>query len=421
MSLPRFSFGVGDRFAHQAAAQLAAFERLAAAGVIVAPVWNKSNREHTFIGSEPASVRAAAETAVTAGRWPHPWFVDADHIRLETVDRFVASSDFFTIDVADSIGKPAPAAEIAAFVARHPELAGTLRLAGVAEPLVFDADVVARIAGQYLLAAREAGAIHRHIAARKGGSGFVTEVSMDETDSPQTPRELLVILALLADERVPLDTIAPKFTGRFNKGVDYVGDLAGFEREFNDDLGVLAHASASYGLPAGLKLSVHSGSDKFSLYPIIRRALERTGAGVHVKTAGTTWLEELIGLSEAGGDGLALAKEIYAYALGSVDELCAPYATVIDIDRARLPSAAEVASWDGPRLAAAIRHLPADPRFNPHLRQLLHVSFKVAAKQGARYTDLLVAHRDIVGRQVTENLWERHLRPLFAPQRGSDA
>jgi hypothetical protein len=163
---------------------------------------------------------------------------------------------------------------------------------------------------------------------------------------------------------------------------------------------------------------VHSGSDKFSLYPVIRRALERTGAGVHVKTAGTTWLEELIGLSEAGGDGLALAKEIYAYALEHVDELCAPYATVIDIDRTRLPAAAEVASWEGPRLAAAIRHLPADPRFNPHVRQLLHVSFKVAAKQGARYTDLLVAHRDIVGRQVTENLYERHLRPLFAPQRG---
>ncbi|MEI8367138.1 MAG: tagaturonate epimerase family protein [Planctomycetia bacterium] len=419
--LPRLSFGVGDRFAHQAAAQLAAFEHLEADGVLVAPVWNKSNREHGFVGSAPPSVRAAAAQAVEERGWGHPWFVDADHIRLETVDRFLDTSDFFTIDVADSIGNPAPAAEIAAFVARHPELTGTLNVAGVAEPLVLTGDIVAAIAGNYLLAAREAGAIHRHIKARKGGAWFVTEVSMDETESPQTPRELLVILCLLADERVPLDTIAPKFTGRFNKGVDYVGDLVAFEREFNDDLAVLAHAASEYGLPVGLKLSVHSGSDKFSLYPVIRRALERSGAGVHVKTAGTTWLEELIGLSEAGGDGLALTREIYAYALGAIDELCAPYATVIDIDRARLPSAAELASWDGPRLAAAIRHLPADPRFNPHVRQLLHVSFKVAAKQGARYTDLLLAHRDIVGRQVTENLYERHLRPLFAPQRGSVA
>ncbi len=419
--LPPLSFGVGDRFAHQAAAQLAAFERLAADGVIVAPVWNKSNREHLFVGSEPPSVLAAASSAVERSRWPHPWFVDADHIRLKTVDRFLETSNFFTIDVADSIGRPAPAADTAAFVARHPELLRTMHVDGVAEPLVLTADIVAGIAGRYLLAAREAGAIHRHIVASKGETGFITEVSMDETDSPQTPRELLVILALLADQRVPLDTIAPKFTGRFNKGVDYVGDLAAFEREFNDDLAILAHAAAAYGLPAGLKLSVHSGSDKFSLYPVIRRALGRSGAGVHVKTAGTTWLEELIGLSEAGGEGLDLAREIYAYALEHVDELCAPYATVIDIDRSRLPSAGDVASWDGPRLAAAIRHVPSDPRFNADVRQLLHVSFKVAAKAGRRYTDLLVAHRDIVGRQVTDNLYERHLRPLFAPEGGKTA
>ena len=419
--LPPLSFGVGDRFAHQAAAQLAAFERLAADGVIVAPVWNKSNREHLFVGSEPPSVLAAASSAVEGSRWPHPWFVDADHIRLETVDRFLETSNFFTIDVADSIGRPAPAADMAAFVARHPELLRTMHVDGVAEPLVLTADIVAGIAGRYLLAAREAGTIHRHIVASKGDTRFVTEVSMDETDSPQTPRELLVILALLADQRVPLDTIAPKFTGRFNKGVDYVGDLAAFEREFNDDLAILAHAAAAYGLPAGLKLSVHSGSDKFSLYPVIRRALGRSGAGVHVKTAGTTWLEELIGLSEAGGEGLDLAREIYAYALEHVDELCAPYATVIDIDRSRLPSARDVASWDGPRLAAAIRHVPTDPRFNADVRQLLHVSFKVAAKAGRRYADLLVAHRDIVGRQVTDNLYERHLRPLFAPEGGKTA
>jgi len=413
MSLPRFSFGVGDRFAHQAAAQLAAFERLAAEGVIVAPVWNKSNREHTFIGSEPASVRVTAAAAVTASRWPHPWFVDADHIRLETVDRFVDTSDFFTIDVADSIGKPASDADVAAFVSRHRELAGTLTIPGCYEPIELDEQSLGAIARQYLLACREAGEIYRHIQGRLGSRPFVTEVSMDETDLPQTPPQLLVILALLADERIPLETIAPKFTGRFNKGVDYVGDLARFEREFADDIAVLAFAADRYDLPRSLKLSVHSGSDKFSLYPVIRRVLESTGAGVHLKTAGTTWLEELIGLAEAGGDGLVLAKEIYAYALDHVDELCGPYATVIDIDRSKLPSAAEVNDWSGPMLAAAIRHVPTNPQFNANVRQLLHVSFKVAAKQGARYTDLLTANREIVARQVTENIFDRHFRPLF--------
>jgi hypothetical protein len=413
MSLPRFSFGVGDRFAHQAEAQLAAFERLAAAGVIVAPVWNKSNREHSFIGSEPGSVRAAAAAAVAARRWSHPWFVDADHIRLETVDRFLDSSDFFTIDVADSIGRPASDADVAAFIARHGELVGSLRIPGCQESIQLDTTSLEAIVRQYLLACREAGEIYRHIAAQRTDRPFVTEVSMDETDLPQTPPQLLVILALLADERIPLQTIAPKFSGRFNKGVDYVGDLAQFEREFADDIAVLAFAADRYGLPPTVKLSVHSGSDKFSLYPVIRRVLAATGAGLHLKTAGTTWLEELIGLAEAGGDGLALAREIYAYALDHVDELCGPYATVIDIDRSRLPSAAEVNGWSGPRLAAAIRHVPTNPEFNANVRQLLHVSFKVAAKQGRRYTDLLEANREVVARQVTENMFDRHLRPLF--------
>jgi hypothetical protein len=275
-------------------------------------------------------------------------------------------------------------------------------------------DDLTRIVKKYLLAVQDAAKIYRHIAAKKGGEDhFIAEVSMDETDAPQTPPELLVILAMLADAGVKLQTIAPKFTGRFNKGVDYVGDLAQFEKEFDDDLAVLAFAVKAYGLPANLKLSVHSGSDKFSLYPIIRRALVRTGAGLHLKTAGTTWLEECIGLCEAGGEGLSLVKEIYGYALDHVDEFCAPYAAVIDIHRDQLPSAAEVAKWDGPRFASALRHIPTHPQFNPHVRQLLHVSFKVAAKHGDRYLDLLKANAEVVGKNVTENIFERHMAPLF--------
>ena len=412
-SLPRLSFGVGDRFSHQAAAQLAAFERLEGEGVIVAPVWNKSNREHGFVGSEPPSVRAAAAKGVEERGWRHPWFVDADHIRLETVDRFLDTSDFFTIDVADSIGKPAGEPEVATFLAKHQELTAPLTIPGIAAPVSLSVETSGRVARSYLLACREAGEIFRHIRSKRG-DGVAIEVSMDETDAAQTPPELLVILALLADEGVPLQTIAPKFTGRFNKGVDYVGDLAGFEKEFSDDVAVLAYAANRYGLPKNLKLSVHSGSDKFALYPIIRRIVERTGAGLHLKTAGTTWLEEMIGLAEAGGDGLALAKEIYAYAYDHVEEFCAPYATVIDINRTKLPPPAEVASWNGPQLAAALRHVPVNPAFNSHMRQLVHVSFKVAAKQGKRYLDLLIANRDVVAKQVTENIYDRHLKPLFA-------
>jgi len=411
--LEKFSIGVGDRFAHQAKAQLRACQLLAADGAEVVPVWNKSNREHTFIGSEPASVLVAAQAAVNALDWKQGWHVDADHIRLETVDRFLPHADFFTIDVADSIGQPAAPEAVSAFVDRHPELIGTISIPQIATPFHTTRAEIERIAGKFLLAVHDAGKIYRHIAAAKGEDKIIAEVSMDETDTPQTPPELLVILAALADEKVRAQTIAPKFTGRFNKGVDYVGDLAQFEKEFHDDLAVIAFAIARYGLPANLKLSVHSGSDKFSLYPIIRRTLPKFGAGLHLKTAGTTWLEELIGLAEAGGEGLALAREIYAGAIGHVDEFCAPYASVIDIDKAKLPTAEEVAGWTSDQFTGALRHDQQHPLFNKSFRQLLHVAFKLAAKKGQRYLDLLVANEEIVGRNVTENLYARHLKPLF--------
>ncbi len=404
---------MGDRFAHQGKAQLQACALATKLGADVVPVWNKSNREHLFIGTEPSSLRAEADAAVQALGWKKPYHVDADHIRLETVDRFIAPSDFFTIDVADSIGKAADPKDVKAFVDRHPELAGKLSIPHIGHPLDISRAEVERVANKFLLAVQDAGKIYRHIAKAKGEANFITEVSMDETDSPQTPPELLIILAALADEKIPLQTIAPKFTGRFNKGVDYVGDLQQFEKEFNEDLAVIAFAIQKYGLPPSLKLSVHSGSDKFSIYEPMRKALKKFGAGLHLKTAGTTWLEELIGLAEAGSDGLDMAKEIYAYAIEHVDEFCEPYKTVIDIDKKKLPTAAEVNGWNSQQFVSALRHDQKNPEYNPSFRQLLHVSFKVAAKKGDRYLNALKKHETVIAKNVTTNLFERHLKPLL--------
>lgn len=411
--IAKYSVGVGDRFAHQAKAQLQACMKAADQGATIAPVWNKSNREHNIIGSEPPSVRAAAETAVKELGWKGEWHVDADHIGLKTVDRFLEVSDFFTIDVADFIGQPADPAAVKAFVDRHPELVGKIEIAGIDRPFETSQSDVSAIVGKYLLAVQEAGRVYRYIESKKGAEVIIPEVSMDETDNPQTPPELLIILAAIADEKIPIQTVAPKFTGRFNKGVDYVGDLAQFEREFNDDLCVIAHAVKQYGLPDNLKLSVHSGSDKFSLYPVIKKAIAKHNAGVHLKTAGTTWLEEIIGLAEADGDGLALAKEIYAEALSHIDELCAPYATVIDIDRAKLPSVEAVKGWTSEQFVRAVRHNQSDAQYNPSMRQLLHVGFKVAAKMGDRYLRQLEACEPSIARNVTTNLFDRHIQPLF--------
>jgi hypothetical protein len=415
--LPKYSVGTGDRFAHQAKAQLRACIKALEAGVEVAPVWNKSNREHTIIGSEPATTRAAADAAVKALGWKLPYFCDADHITLQTVGRFLEACDFYTHDVADYIGQPAPAAEIDRFVGKQKDLLGRIQLEGVNDSFEITLEILRKSAQKYLTAVKKAGEIYRTIVTAKGEGKFIAEVSMDETDSAQSPVELLIILAAISDEGIPVQTIAPKFSGRFNKGVDYVGDVAQFEREFALDVAAIAYAVKHFGLPENLKLSVHSGSDKFSIYPAIHATMQRFNAGVHLKTAGTTWLEELIGLAEAGGDGLALAKEIYAEAFAHRDELCAPYATVIDIDTAKLPSPDEVRGWTSEQFTSALRHVPSAAAYNSSLRQLLHVGFKVAAKMGFRYLGLLEANEAVIAKNVTENLYKRHIAPVFLGRR----
>jgi hypothetical protein len=413
MILGKYSLGVGDRFAHQAEAQLRACMLAAEQGTEVTPVWNKSHREHTIVGTKPLESRLAADAAAKKLNWSKPYFLDADHITMATWEGYVEACDFFTIDVAEQIGQPAESAAVETFVARHADLVGELSIPGIEAPLRIGRDAIFHTAAKYLAAAREAGRIYRRVEERKGRGQFVTEVSMDETDAPQTPVELLIILAAIADEGIPIQTIAPKFTGRFNKGCDYVGDVAKFSEEFWNDLAAIAFAVERYGLPRNLKLSVHSGSDKFSIYGPMRRALCHFDAGVHLKTAGTTWLEELIGLAEAGGSGLELAKEIYAQAYSQRDVLCAPYASVIDIDADKLPAPGIVNAWSSAQYTSALRHDPRCPEFNADFRQLLHVGFKVAAKMGHRYYDLLSLYQATIAKNVTGNLYRRHVRPLF--------
>jgi tagaturonate epimerase len=410
MQLAKFSMGIGDRFGRQGKAQLSAFVEAAREGAAISPVWNKSNREHRLIGTTPAQVRIEADAAVKAAGWKGPYHVDADHVGLATIDPFIAPSDFFTLDVADFIGKSAPGAEVSAFAKRMSRYEGLLEVPGIDGGLRLSKDEILHATERYLAAAREAGKIYRRILEVKAADSFIVEVSMDETADPQSPAELFLILAALAEEKIPVQTIAPKFPGRFNKGVDYVGDLVRFERNFDRELCVVAFAVKEFGLPAGLKLSVHSGSDKFSLYGPMAKAIARHGAGLHLKTAGTTWLEELIGLAESEGAALGLVKKIYAEAYGRMDELTAPYAEVIDIKRPALPSPGEFSAWSGPRVASAIRH---EGDFDPNLRQLLHVSFKVAAEMGDAYLDALDGCEELVAKNVAKNLLERHIRPLF--------
>lgn len=413
-TLGKYSFGIGDRFSHEGKAQLSAL--IEGAGKFpfeFVPVWNKSNREHQIIGTEPSDTRREADEAVKALGYGKSYFVDADHINMSNVDRFVDSSDFFTIDVADYIGKPADATSTAEFVKNNMKYSGTLRIPGIEEPFSVDRNLLEILAGKYLFATQEAGRIYRHIADRKGADNFVTEVSMDEVDAPQTPIEIFFILSALAQEGIPAQTIAPKFTGRFNKGVEYVGDTAQFEKEFREDLLVIDFAVKEFGLPQGLKLSIHSGSDKFSIYPIMGRLIRLYDKGIHIKTAGTTWLEENIGLALADAKALELAKKIAISALGRMEELCIPYATVIDINPSNLPTAEQIASWSGDQYARALRHNQQDPLYNPDFRQLVHVSYKIAAEMSSEFYADLERNADVVAQQVKENILDRHIARLF--------
>lgn len=411
--ISKYSFGMGDRFAHQAIPQLKAIIEAEKKGVTITPVWNKSNREHITIGSQPADTRKAVDAAMKKMNWKKPYFTDADHINLSNVDGFMDSSDFFTIDVASYIGKQGNNTDKQNFIRRMSPYVGIFNVPGINQPFAVDEEQLENIINQYLYAARMAGETYKKIVAAKGVGNFITEVSMDEVPDPQTPAELFFILAMLAFYKVPVQTIAPKFTGRFNKGVDYVGDLRAFSSEFEANLMVIDFAIEKFGLPAELKLSIHSGSDKFSIYDPIRNITKKHDKGFHIKTAGTTWLEEVIGLAMAGGDALEFVKNIYSNALQNIETLSQPYADVIDIDEKQLPSGETVFTWTSDDFANALRHIPDHPQYNPNLRQLIHVGYKLAADEITTYNKLLKKHADIIGNCVYENIYDRHLKNLF--------
>ena len=410
--LSKYSFGVGDRFAHQAKPQLKAMIKAMEAGCVITPVWNKSYREHEIIGSKSLTTRSAVDKAVADLNWDEPYFLDADHINLKNVDFFIDTCDFYTIDVADYIGRSIDGKKQKIFYEKNKNFIGQLEFPGIDSIEVTPA-LIQAVAEKYLYAIYEAKKIYDYIRSKLGDKGFVVEISMDETDKPQTPDELFFILAGISELNIPINTIAPKFSGSFNKGVEYIGDVSLFKKEFEQDIAVIELAKKEFGLNPDLKLSVHSGSDKFSIYPLMNEVITKSGAGLHLKTAGTSWLEELIGLAESEGDGLEIAKHVYSESYKYYDQLCSPYLSVIDIDKEKLPTPDEVNRWGGERFSQTLRHDQDHPLYNLNFRQLLHVGYKNASKLENKYLEALVANEAVISKNVTENIFHRHIEPLF--------
>ena len=413
MFIEKYSFGVGDRFGKEGKSQLEAIQEINNLGINVVPVWNKSHREHSIVKTTQSSVAEEASEAVAAKGWKGNYYIDADHIGLSTVGEFMEYSNFFTIDVAHFINQPVTDNIKTSFIRRYSHFTGKLHIPGVDNELDIKADFFEKLANKYLHAITEVKKIYTYIENKKGKHNFIPEVSMDECEIAQTPPELFFILAELKNQGVEVQTIAPKFTGLFAKGIDYIGSIERFAREFEQDVAAVKYAARTFGLPANLKLSIHSGSDKFSVYPAVKTAIKKYDAGIHIKTAGTTWLEEIIGLAQAGGKGLEIAKKIYKNALIRYDELAKPYATVLNIDKSQLPPGAEVNTWSSSRFSDALTHNKNCSDYNPDFRQLMHVGYKIAAELGNEFSDALMKYRDIISEKVKYNILERHLKPLF--------
>lgn len=409
----KYSFGAGDRFGQAGKAQLLAFQKASDAGLEITPVWNKSEREHHITKTSPADNRKAADQAIRAAGWKGSYFIDADHIDHSNVGRYLNSSDYFTIDISKHIDTPSENEAISRFIERNLEYTGSLSIPGITLPLEISKKNLKDTASKYLNAIAEAAKTYQVIKKSKGESCFVIEISMDEAESPQSPVEFFLILSMLAEQGIPVQTIAPRFMGRFYKGIDYSGDISAFAKGFEEFLLIIMYSIEAFGLPENLKLSLHSGSDKFSVYPVIRKLINSHNCGIHIKTAGTTWLEEVIGLALTGGESLDMVKSIYCEALNRIDELSQPYGRLININRENLPVASEVLRWDSRKYADTLRHIPGHPDYNPHFRQLMHIAYKVAAEYGSTFISALSNNAEIISEQLTENLFRRHICRLF--------
>ncbi|MCA6078699.1 tagaturonate epimerase family protein [Fulvivirga sedimenti] len=413
MELSKYSFGIGDRFGMQGSNQLKAFINLAEQGISVTPVWNKSHREHSTVGTEPLSVMEEAKNAVHETDWKDPYHVDADHITLQTVYDYLEHADFFTIDVAAQIGVHLGREEMDHYLEFFSPFSGSMQIGGSVSCEVDDT-MLRKLGNNYWKAAVEAGKIYSVISEVKGTNAFIAEISMDEVPQPQNPVDLFFILKMMELNGVRLQTIAPRFPGKFNKGIDYIGNPDEFETVFRQYLTVVKSAISHFKLPENLKLSIHTGSDKFSLYPIMNRLIKEQNMGIHVKTAGTTWLEEAIGLAESGGEASEFIADIYSQAYHRIDELTANYSTVLSIDRAELKLPEVFSALSPADMAATFRHDPQDMRYNPNIRQLMHTAYKIAGENNRQFMRLVKRHQEIIGNNVYHNIMNRHLKPLFS-------
>lgn len=404
------SFGFGDRLGLATPGHLAAAGKFNFAGVFA----QQSIRELDRSGRSGEDVMEAARQAVTAANWSKPWGADADHLKTrEDVARMTkAGYTLFTIDPseyvnndADTMDEAALAEEVTAQIREdtyNGESPGALYTGksfavGDDDEITFDEEALLRAAVKYGRAIKHCEVMAGHIAEMNRDRMYEVEVSVDETDSPTSAAEHLFFAAELKRRSIVVVSLAPRFVGHLEKGVDYKGDLQAFEDSLERHIAI----ARTYG---PYKLSLHSGSDKFSIYPIFGRIC---GDLLHVKTAGTSYLEALRVVCRTDVD---LFDEIAAYSAERFMEDRATYFVSVTDDWV---------SALGSDVRRNREHTFLDEDFG---RQLLHVTFGSVLTNGVTskgqtmreaLLENLAEHPELY-REVLDKLFTKHLKQLSA-------
>ena len=358
------SFGFGDRLGLATPGHIAAVK-----GTKFAPIFaQQSVRENTRTGRTPQQVMDDAKRAVDAAKWDAPWGADADHLKtVDDIPPFIAAGyTFFTVDPGEHVDNGADTDSIDVLKQKVARLnwdeLSALYLSGSGEQVwgQFEAESLMRATVKYGRAIQHAVSMFKRLSELTDAFDF--EVSVDETNSPTTPLEHFFIANELTRKGVKFTSLAPRFIGRFEKGVDYIGDLNALDVELSKHAAVTAHFGT-------YKLSLHSGSDKFSVYPLVAK---HWGERLHVKTAGTSYLEALRVLAKHEPD---LFMKIYMLGRERYETDKKTYH--VSADLSKLPQ-----TDDLPSLLNDF-----------HAREVLHVTFGSAlAQYGVELKAALVKH-----------------------------
>ena len=380
------SFGFGDRLGLATPGHIAAVR-----GTQFAPIFaQQSVRENTRTGRTPQQVMDDARRAVDAAKWDGPWGADADHLKtVEDLPPFVeAGYTFFTVDPGEYVDNAADSdppdvlkRKVAAFI--NWDQLSMLYLDQNGEQAWGDFEAVSlqRAMVKYDRAIQHAASMFERLSDLTDAFDF--EVSVDETDSPTTPLEHFFIANELTRLGVRFTSLAPRFIGRFEKGVDYIGDLNTLDTELARHAAVTAHFGT-------YKLSLHSGSDKFSVYPLVAKYW---GERIHVKTAGTSYLEALRVLASHEPD---LFLKIYALGRECYETDKRTYHVSAQLDL--LPN-----TTDLPSLLDDF-----------HAREVLHVTFGSALSQYGVELKTALAKHETAYYEGLQTHFDKHLQLLKA-------